>query len=122
MSRPANGCIWVAIPTVYITVFLSESLSRSYSSVNYYASPTYSMPLTRPVVLFPLILCSFPLPVTSCVPTHCRCAGYYCLGHSPWHTQTISHTLGRSMDLPVAENSTWQYTTLTRQRQPRHRR
>jgi hypothetical protein len=54
MSRPAKGCIWVALPTVYTSIFLPEGLFRSYSSANDYALPTYSVHVTRPSRLISL--------------------------------------------------------------------
>ena len=61
------------------------------------------------------------------LPAHCRCSGL--LSHFislQWHTHTHTHThsvgLLWTSDQPVAEKSTWENTTLTRDREAYPRR
>ena len=68
--------------------------------------------------------------------THCRCIGLPLRFHTQWHTRARAHTHTHThththmhtvrflwtRDRPVAETSTWQHTTFTRDRHPCPRR
>jgi len=48
-------------------------------------------------------------------PTHCRCEGHCCnCSHSVTHTRSVGLS---TTDRPVAQTSTWQHATFSRDRQ-----